>query len=145
MPGSTIIDLPCSEQEQMLFELRRTRYGYLLALHILLLCDSGFTPTQIAAALFCSRSSVYRTVKAYRVGSLNFPADAEQSHMACSLTPSLRRSLLALLDKLPAAFGGVALVGVKMLPAAIDGSEHGHHDAGERPQRLGAEVTRRLE
>ena len=44
--------------------LRRTRYGYLLAFHILLLCAAGRTPTEIAAFLFCSRSSVYRIVRA---------------------------------------------------------------------------------
>ena len=105
MPGSTIIDLPCSEQQQLLFELRRARYGYLLALHIILLCAAGYTPTQIAAVLLCSRSSVYRAVKAYRAGSLDCLADGEQLHRACSLTPSLRRSLLALLNKAPATFG----------------------------------------
>jgi transposase len=105
VPGSTIIDLPCSEQEHLLFELRRARYGYLLALHIILLCAAGFTPTQIAAVLFCSRSSVYRAVKAYRAGALAGLADADQSHRAGSLTPSLRRSLLALLKRAPAAYG----------------------------------------
>lgn len=105
MPGSTIIDIPCSEQEQLLFQLRRARYGYLLALHIILLCSSGYTPTQIAAVLFCSRSSVYRAVKAYRAGSLDCLAVAEQPRGVCSLTPSLHRSLLALLNKAPAAFG----------------------------------------
>jgi transposase len=105
VPASTIIELSCSEQEQLLFELRRARYGYLLALHILLLCAAGYTPTQIAAVLFCSRSSVYRVVKAYRAGSLDCLADAERPHRACSLTPSLHRSLLALLNKAPAVFG----------------------------------------
>lgn len=105
MPGSTIIDIPCSEQEQLLFELRRSRYGYLLALHILLLCAAGYTPTQIAAVLFCSRSSIYRVVKAYRAGSFDCLALAQRPHRACSLTPSLRRSLLALLNKAPSAFG----------------------------------------
>ena len=46
----------------MLAALRRARSGYLLALHVLLLCAAGRTPTEIAAYLFCSRSSVYRTV-----------------------------------------------------------------------------------
>jgi len=89
----------------MLFELRRARYGYLLALHIILLCAAGFTPTQIAAVLFCSRSSVYRAVKAYRTGSLATLPDAAQPRRIGSLTPSLRRSLLALLNKMPAAYG----------------------------------------
>jgi putative transposase len=89
----------------MLFELRRARYGYLLALHIILLCAAGYTPTQIAAVLFCSRSSVYRAVKAYRAGSLDCLADADTTHRAGSLTPALRRSLLALLKRTPAAYG----------------------------------------
>jgi transposase len=105
VPGSTLIDLSCSEQEQLLFELRRARFGYWLALHIVLLCAAGYTPTQIAAVLFCSRSSVYRAVRAYRAGSLEGLTDAEQPHRSGSLTPSLRRSLLALLHKLPEAYG----------------------------------------
>jgi transposase len=89
----------------LLFELRRARFGYLLALHIILLCAAGFTPTQIAAVLFCSRSSVYRVVKAYRAGSLAGLVDADPSLRASSLTPSLRRSLLALLKRAPSAYG----------------------------------------
>ena len=69
MPNSTFVEIPEEEQAQMLAALRRARYGYLLALHILLLCAAGRTPTDIAAVLFCSRSSVYRTVRAYREGS----------------------------------------------------------------------------
>jgi transposase len=105
VPGTTIIDLPCSEQEQMLFELCRARFGYLLALHIVLLCAAGFTPTQIAAVLFCSRSSVYRVVKAYRAGSLRSLTDADPALRARLLTPSVHRSLLALLKHAPAAYG----------------------------------------
>jgi putative transposase len=105
VPASTIIEIPCSEQEQLLFELRRARYGYWLALHILLLCAAGYTPTQIAAVLFCSRSSVYRAVKAYRAGSLEGLTDAQTCQRAGSLTPSLRRSLLSLLNKVPGAYG----------------------------------------
>jgi len=48
----------------MLAELRRARYGELLALHILLLCAAQRSPTEIAAVLFCSRSTVYRVVAA---------------------------------------------------------------------------------
>ena len=68
MPKSTFVEIPREEQAQMLAALRRARYGYLLALHILLLCAAGRHPTEIAAVLFCSRSSVYRTVRAYRAG-----------------------------------------------------------------------------
>jgi len=47
-----------AEQARMVAELRRARYGYLLALHLRLLCAAGRTPSEIAAVLFCSRSSV---------------------------------------------------------------------------------------
>ena len=50
--------------------LRRARYGYRLAFHIVLLCAAGRNPTEIVAFLFGSRSSAYRIVRAYRTGSL---------------------------------------------------------------------------
>ena len=77
MPKSTFVEIPPEEQAQMLAALRRARYGYLLALHILLLCAVGRNPTEIAAVLFCSRSSVYRTVRAYRAGTLGLEHDAQ--------------------------------------------------------------------
>ncbi len=52
VPGSTILHIPQHEQEWMLAELRRARYGYLLALHVLLLCAAGRLPTEISAVLF---------------------------------------------------------------------------------------------
>ena len=55
MPGKTILEIPIEEQERMLGELRQARYGYLLSLHILLLCAQGRTPSEIASFLFCSR------------------------------------------------------------------------------------------
>jgi transposase len=93
----------------MLSQLRGARYGYLLALHVLLLCADGRTPTEIAAFLFCSRSSVYRIVSAYRCQSLGF-AFTLDGHLqppvrTSCLSPSLRRSLLALLKAAPKAFG----------------------------------------
>src|SRR3954469_13677040 len=95
-----------AEQARMVAELRRARYGYLLALHLLLLCAAGRTPSEIAAVLFCSRSSVYRVVKAYRAGTLRFdsPAAAEAGRVRV-LTPTLQRSLLALLGMVPRACG----------------------------------------
>jgi transposase len=93
----------------MLAALRRTRYGYLLALQVLLLCTAGRTPTEIAAYLFCSRSSVYRTVWAYRTGTLGMTCDAEGQRLPPGRTPVLpptrRRSLLALLNAVPQAHG----------------------------------------
>lgn len=72
MPNATILDIPQAEQAKMLSQLRHARYSYLLALHVLLLCAAGRTPTEIATCLFCSRSSVYRIVAAYRRHALGF-------------------------------------------------------------------------
>jgi len=63
VPKTTILDITPAEQAQMLAALRRARYGYLLALHVVLRCAAGRPPTEIAAVLFCSRSSVYRIVR----------------------------------------------------------------------------------
>ena len=105
MPGLTILDLPAAEQAQMLAQLRRTRYGHLLALHILLLCAAGWRPSAIAAALFCSRTSVYRTVAAYRRGLLDLGLAAEAAAPPRVARAGLKRSLLALLKRAPRAFG----------------------------------------
>jgi putative transposase len=109
MPKNSFVEIPPLEQAQMLAALRRARYGYLLALHILLLCAAGRTPTDIAAALFCSRSSVYRTVRAYREGTLGWEHDAQgwliPPLRTTVLLPTLRRSLVALLKATPRAYG----------------------------------------
>jgi transposase len=108
VPNATILDIPQAEQAKMLSQLRQARYGYLLALHVLLLCAVGRTPTEIATFLFCSRSSVYRIVAAYRSHSLGF-AFADDGQLqppvrsAC-LSPSIKRSLLALLKATPQAY-----------------------------------------
>jgi transposase len=106
VPRTTIVEIPPPEQARMLAELRRARYGYLLALHLLLLCTTGRTPSEIAAVLFCSRSSGYRVVKAYRAGTLRVEdaTGSEVSRMRI-LTPSLKRSVLALLKTVPRAWG----------------------------------------
>src|SRR5262245_10663410 len=109
MPKHTVVEIPQEEQAQMLAALRRARYGYLLALHILLLCAAGRHPTDIAAVLFCSRSSVYRAVRASRAGTLGLePDDAGRLRpplRTTMLVPMLRRSLLALLKAPPRAYG----------------------------------------
>jgi putative transposase len=109
MPKSTVFDIPQEEHAALLAALRRARYGYLLALHILLLCAAGHSPTDIAAVLFCSRSSVYRTVRAYQTGMLVLEYDARGRLMPPTrttvLVPMLRRSLLALLKAPPRAYG----------------------------------------
>src|ERR671933_3030552 len=109
VPSTTLLEIPPAEQVQMRAVLRRTRYGYLLAFHILLLCAAGRNPTDIAAFLFCSRSSVYRIVRAYRAGSLGIRIDQDgQLSIAVQSTllmPWLTRSLGALLKKAPRAYG----------------------------------------
>ena len=109
MPASTLLDIPEEEQVQILAALRRARYGYLLALHVLLLCAAGHNPTDIAAFLFCSRSSIYRIVRLYRAQKLGFTGDAEGQLMApvrtTILMPWMKRSLGALLKVPPRTYG----------------------------------------
>jgi putative transposase len=103
VPGKTILEIPEAEQAAMLTELRAARYGHLLALHILLLCAGGHTPSEIASFLLCSRSSVYRAVAAYRSGILTY------SSVEAADTPaqwrSWQRSLVALVKRRPSAYG----------------------------------------
>src|SRR5712692_7835834 len=109
MPDTTLLDIPEEEQAQMLAALRRASYGYLLALHVLLLCAAGRNPTDIAAFLFCSRSSVYRIVRLYRARKLGFTVDAEGQLMApvrtTILMPWMKRALGALLKVPPRTYG----------------------------------------
>ena len=108
MPRPTIVEISPTEQARMRAELRRARYGYLLALHLLLLCAAGRTPSEVAAVLFCSRSSVYRIVRAYQTGTLTFDEATEsatQQRRLRLLTPSLKRSVQALLKTAPRAYG----------------------------------------
>jgi transposase len=88
----------------MLDQLRQARGGYLLPLHILLLCAAEHSPTDIAEFLFCSRSSVYRAVDAYQQGQWASWTEADSGR---SPQPRLswHRSLLALVKKTPSAFG----------------------------------------
>jgi hypothetical protein len=70
VPGKTLIEIPKELQEEMLKEIRAVRYGHLLWIHILLLCDAGLSATEISRVLYCSRSSVYRAVEKYRRGEI---------------------------------------------------------------------------
>jgi hypothetical protein len=89
MPHRTCVEIPQEAPAQMLAVLRRARYGDRLALHIVLVGAAGRTPTDIAAVLCDSRSSVYRTVHAYREGSLGWRSDD-----AGQLLPPVRRTVL---------------------------------------------------
>ncbi len=104
MPGKTILEIPADEQAALLRELRAARYGYLLALHILLLCAQGRTPSEIATFLFCSRSSVYRVVAAYKQGA-RWLTDAAAESAVPGRMPSLKRSLISLIKRTPQSFG----------------------------------------
>jgi len=78
----------------------------LLRLHILLLLAQHRSPTDIADWLFCSRSSVYEVAacwrQGWRPGRVEVTAETDSVLL---LAPSLRRSLLALLARPPAAEG----------------------------------------
>jgi len=109
MPHSTFVEMPTEEHAERLAALRRARDGSRLALHILWWCAAGRTPTDMAAVLFCSRASVYRTVRAYREGSLAWAYDDDGP-----LVPPVRRtmwlatrrrSLVALRKAPPRAYG----------------------------------------
>ena len=109
MPKNPVVEIPLEQHGPMLAALRRTRYGDLLALHRLLWCAAGRTPTAIAAARYCSRSRVYRTVRADRKGSLGWDQDAQGRLLpplrTTVLLPTLRRSLVARLKATPRVYG----------------------------------------
>ena len=101
MRSTTVLEIPSAEQEALRRELRQARYGHLLAIHILLLCAAGKNPTEIADFLFCSRSSVYRSVNAYLAGELDWQRDDQSS-------PRLsrwQRKLRSLIKLSPRVFG----------------------------------------
>jgi hypothetical protein len=116
VPSTTLLEMLLEEQAQRRAILRRTRYGYLLAFHILLLCAVGRTPTEIEAFLFCSRSRVYRSVRASRTGSLGvrIAPDGQLSGAVQTsvLMPWLTRSLRAVLKAAPRPIAGAAPGGV---------------------------------
>jgi transposase len=107
MPSSIVVTLTARQQALMLAQLRQARYGHLLTLHALLLLHHGYSPTQIAACLFCSRSSVYRSRTAWRRGSfrLTLLAHKSRSWWGYARTDELQQKLRVLLGRVPAAFG----------------------------------------
>ena len=139
MPSTTLLELPLEEQAQMRAILRRARYGSLLAFHILLLCAAGRNPTEIAAFLFCSRSSVYRIVRAYRTGSLGIRVDQDgQLSVAVQTTiliPWLLRSLGAILKAAPCAYGWCRTRWSCATLAATLQAKHGIEVSGETVRR----------
>jgi len=101
VPTQIVIEITPPEQARLLAQLRRARRGHWLALHILLLLALQRSPSEIAAVLLCARSTVYAVAQDWQRGR-RWPELIRASGPPC-LTPSLRRSLLALLKKTPAA------------------------------------------
>ena len=60
MPDTTLLDIPQAEQDQMLAVLHRARYGYLLALQVLLLCAAGRHPTKLDIRLWPAGGAAWR-------------------------------------------------------------------------------------
>jgi DDE superfamily endonuclease/Homeodomain-like domain len=108
MSQNTILEIIVEQQGWMLKELRRSRYGYLLALHILLLVAKGKTPSPIGDFLFCSRSSVYRAIAAWRRGKLQeqwWSIRPEPEGDRTAPVRSLQRTLLWVIKQPPSLFG----------------------------------------
>ena len=107
MPSSIVVSLTARQQALILAQLRQARYGHLLTLHILFLLHHGYSPSQIAACLFCSRSSVYRSVAAWRSGTLQLTVSRHlpRPWWGRALADGLRHKLAFLLRRVPAAFG----------------------------------------
>ena len=108
MPETKILEITQAQQAWMLQELRRCRYGYFLALHILLLHARGKTPSEIADFLLCARSSVYRTFEDWSNGKLGaqwWPEDPPTEDLSDDAESPLRRKLLRILQQPPRIFG----------------------------------------
>jgi len=103
VPTPIVIEIEPAEQARFRAELRRARRGRWLALHILLLLALHRSPGEIATFLLCARSTVYAVARDWQQGRC-WPESSRLDGPPC-LTPSLRRSLLALLKKAPAAYG----------------------------------------
>jgi transposase len=107
VPSQIVVDLSAGEQSRIREQMRRLRLlCALLRLHILLLLSQQRSPTEIADWLLCSRSSVYGAASWWRRGRQpEWTGETEERTFPLALAPSLRRSLLALRAKPPAAEG----------------------------------------
>ena len=106
MPTSIVPTLTSDEQALLRSHLRAARYGWILMLEIVLLSSAGYPPSTISQVLLCSRSSVYRCLKRFQKHRAAILAgDSLPLRPTSALTPSLRRSLLALAKRAPSAYG----------------------------------------
>jgi putative transposase len=99
-----VIEIAPPEQARLLRELRRARRGHWLAVHIVLLLALHHSESEIAAFLLCARSTVYRVARDWQTGGRGRTERMSPQGPSC-VSPSLRRSLLALLKKTPSAYG----------------------------------------
>lgn len=106
MPSRIVVNLSAAEQARLRQQMRRLRLLCpLLRLHILLLLSQGHSPTEIADWLLCSRSSIYEAAACWRQGWRPEQRQEADASSVLGLAPSLRRSLLTLLNKSPGAEG----------------------------------------
>lgn len=108
MPSPILVELDCAQQAWLRASLRRFRLLCpLLRLHILLLLAQRRSPTEIADWLLCSRSTVYDVAQAWHDGWRPWErtASTPKPALPSGLTPTLHRSLRALLNSTPAAYG----------------------------------------
>ena len=110
MPHTTLLDIPQQEQDQMLAALRRARYGYLLALHVLLLC-AAWPHIRLTSPPSCSARAPVSTASSASIAlsssGFTSPPDGQlrrpvRTHV---LMPWCKRSLGALLKAPPRAYG----------------------------------------
>jgi transposase len=104
VPTPIVIEIAPPEQARLRAELRRARRGHWLTLHIVLLLALHYSPSEIAAFLLCARSTVYRAARVWQAGDLG-RTEKVGPRWPCCLSASVRRSLWALLQKTPAAYG----------------------------------------
>jgi putative transposase len=104
VPTQIVIAITREEQAHLLAELRRARCGRWRALPIVLLLARHHSPREIAVFLLCARSTVYRVAQDWQTGGYGRAAVTGAPGPPC-LSFSVRRSLLALLQKTPAAYG----------------------------------------
>src|SRR4051794_29933756 len=104
VPTPLVIEIPPPEQARLRAELRRARRGHWLTLHIVLLLALRSSPSKIAAFLLCARSTVYRAARDWQAGDPGKVAGTGVPWPPC-LSPSVQRSLRALLQKTPTVYG----------------------------------------
>ena len=103
MPTQMVIEIDPEEQARFLAELRRARRDRWRAIHILLWLALPRSPSEMAAALRCARSTVYAVARGWPSGRRGPPL-ARASGSSC-LTPSFQRSLLAWGQKTASVYG----------------------------------------